>query len=99
MGDIPPKSNRKHPIRYSKHLYKARNLVERFFNKIKQFHRIATRFDKTPENFLAAVKLTSTRIWLGCNEFAAWAHDLDFLQAGRRSQHQTKQRPMHSWRR
>jgi transposase len=67
-ANIPPKSNRKDPICFSKHLYKARNLVERFFSKIKQFRRIATRFDKTAENFLAAVKLASIRIWLRGNE-------------------------------
>jgi transposase len=58
-ANIPPKSNRKDPICFSKHLYKARNLVERFFNKIKHYRRIATRYDKTAENFLAA--LTSSR--------------------------------------
>ncbi|WP_157672635.1 IS5 family transposase, partial [Chelatococcus daeguensis] len=63
-ANIPPKRNRKDPICFSRHLYKARNLVERFFNKIKHFRRIATRFDKTAENFLAAVKLASIRIWL-----------------------------------
>ena len=68
MGEHPPKCNRKDPICFSKHLYKARNLVERFFSKIKQFRRIATRFDKTAENFLAAVKLASIRIWLRGNE-------------------------------
>jgi transposase len=70
-ANIPPKCNRKDPICFSKHLYKARNLVERFFNKIKQFRRIATRFDKTAENFLAAVKLVSVRIWLRGNESTA----------------------------
>jgi transposase len=70
-ANIPPKANRKDPICFSKHLYKARNLVERFFNKIKQFRRIATRFDKTAENFLAAVKLASVRIWLRGNESTA----------------------------
>ena len=70
-ANIPPKRNRKDPICFSKHLYKARNLVERFFNKIKQFRRIATRFDKTAENFLAAVKLASVRIWLRSNESTA----------------------------
>jgi transposase len=70
-ANIPPKSNRKDPICFSKHLYKARNLVERFFSKIKQFRRIATRFDKTAENFLAAVKLASIRIWLRGNESTA----------------------------
>ncbi|MFS2151663.1 transposase, partial [Rhizobium sp. Rhizsp42] len=41
-----------------------RNLVERFFNKLKQFRGIATRYDKDPQNFLAAVKLLATRIWI-----------------------------------
>ncbi|WP_352814331.1 transposase [Mesorhizobium sp. M0207] len=44
-------------------LYKARNLIERFFNKAKQFRRIATRYDKLAENFLAALKLVAIRIW------------------------------------
>ncbi len=63
-ANIPPKANRRDPVCFSKHLYKARNLVERFFNRIKQFRRIATRYDKLAENFLAAVKLASIRIWL-----------------------------------
>lgn len=45
-------------------LYRKRNLVERFFCKLKQFRRIATRFDKLARNFLAAVALASARIWL-----------------------------------
>ena len=64
-ANIPPKANRRDPICFSKHLYKARNLVERFFNRIKQFRRIATRYDKLAENFLAAVKLAAVRVWLG----------------------------------
>ena len=63
-ANIPPKRNRRDPVCFSKHLYKACNLVERFFNRIKQFRRIATRYDKLAENFLAAVKLASIRIWL-----------------------------------
>ncbi len=43
-ANIPPKSNRKDPICFSPYLYTARNLVERFFNKIKHFRRIATRY-------------------------------------------------------
>ena len=62
-ANIPPKSNRKGPICFSRHLYRDRNLIERFFNKIKQFRGIATRYDKRPENYLAAVKLVATRIW------------------------------------
>jgi transposase len=63
-ANIPPKANRKDPICFSKSLYKARNLIERFFNKIKHFRRIATRYDKLAENFLAALKLAAVRIWL-----------------------------------
>jgi len=63
-ANIPPKANRKEPICFSPHLYKARNLIERFFNKIKHFRRIATRYDKLAENYLAALKLVAIRLWL-----------------------------------
>ena len=45
-------------------IYRQRNLVERFFCKLKQLRRIATRFDKLARNFLAAVLIASTRLWL-----------------------------------
>ena len=45
-------------------LYKKRNLVERFFNKLKHFRAVATRYDKRDDNFLASVQLASLRIWL-----------------------------------
>jgi len=48
----------------------ARNLVERFVNKIKQWRRIATRYDKLAANYLAFVKLASIRLWLRVNESA-----------------------------
>ena len=63
-ANIPPKSNRKDPICFSKYLYKARNLIERFFNKIKYFRRIATRYDKLAENYHAALNLVAVRIWI-----------------------------------
>lgn len=63
-ANIPPRRNRKGSFVFSKWLYRQRNLVERFFNKLKQFRGIATRYDKRPENYLAAVKLASVRIWL-----------------------------------
>lgn len=63
-ANIPPKSNRRDPICFSKHLYRARNLVERFFNRIKHFRRIATRYDKLAENYAAALKLVAVRIWV-----------------------------------
>jgi transposase len=45
-------------------IYRQRNLIERFFCRIKQFRRIATRFDKLARNFRAAVLLAATRLWL-----------------------------------
>ncbi len=63
-ANIPPKSNRKNPICFSPHLYKKRNLVERFFSKIKHFRAIATRYDASGGNYLAALKLVAIRIWL-----------------------------------
>jgi transposase len=49
---------------FSPHLYRARNLVERFFNTIKHYRRIATRYDKLAANDLAFVQLASIRLWL-----------------------------------
>ena len=69
--NIPDKSNRKEKHCFSKTLYKERNRVERFFNKIKHFHRIATRFEKYAENYLAMIKLASIRIWMRHNESMA----------------------------
>jgi len=60
--------NRKDPICFSPYLYRARNLIERFFNKIKQCRRVASRYDKLAANYLAFVKLASIRIWLRANE-------------------------------
>jgi transposase len=61
---IPPKSNRKQPRNFDRHLYKERHLIENFFGRLKQFRAIATRYDKTARNFLAAVYLTASVIWL-----------------------------------
>jgi transposase len=61
---VPPKRNRRHSRFYDRHLYKARHLIENFFCKLKQFRAIATRYDKTARNFLAAVQLASITIWL-----------------------------------
>ena len=67
---IPPKLNRKEPICFSPPLYRARNLVERFFNKIKQCRRIASRYDKLAANYLAFIKLASISLWLRTYESA-----------------------------
>jgi putative transposase len=61
---IPPKRNRKIQRPYDTDLYKERNLVERFFNKLKQFRRVATRYDKLLTNFMGFVKLAAIAIWL-----------------------------------
>jgi transposase len=58
-ANIPPKSNRKDALSFSPYLYRARNLVERFFNKIKQCRRVATRYDKLAANYLAFIQLAS----------------------------------------
>jgi transposase len=61
---IPPKANRKVSRDYDRDLFKARHLIENFFARLKQFRAIATRYDKTKRNFLAAVHLAAAAIWL-----------------------------------
>ena len=61
---IPPKRNRKVQRAYDRQLYKERNRIERFFNKLKQFRRVATRYDKLLANFMGFVKLAAIAIWL-----------------------------------
>lgn len=61
---IPSKRNRTTKRDYDKHLYKARHLIENFFCRLKQFRAIATRYDKTARNFLAAIYLAASLIWL-----------------------------------
>ena len=58
-------------IRDSHPLYRMRNRVERFFNKLKQFRRIATRYEKLAANYLAMIKIATIRIWLRVNESTA----------------------------
>jgi transposase len=70
-ANSPPKRNRKDPICFSPYLYRDRNLVERFFNKIKQCRRVATRYDKLAANYLAFVKLACIRLWLRVYESTA----------------------------
>lgn len=61
---IPPKKNRVVKRDYDRDLYKARHLIENFFAKLKQFRAIATRYDKTARNFLSAIYLAASFIWL-----------------------------------
>jgi transposase len=67
-ANIPPKWNRKEAFCFSPYLYRARNLVERFFTKFRQYRRIATRYDKLAANYLAFIRLASIRIWLHAHE-------------------------------
>ena len=61
---IPPKSNRKAVRLFDKDLYKARNLIERMFNKIKHFRRVATRYDKTASAYFGFVLVAGICLWL-----------------------------------
>jgi transposase len=70
-ANVKPMPNRKNVPAFSSFLYRERNLVERFFNKLKHFRAVATRYDKRSDNYLAAVKLASARIWMRFNESVA----------------------------
>lgn len=61
---IPPRSQRKTPRDYDKELYKERNLIERMFNKLKHFRRVATRYDKLDIAYLAFAFLAGIYLWL-----------------------------------
>lgn len=61
---IPPNRSRSQAIPYDEEVYKERNLVERFFNKIKHFRRIATRYDKTALSFMSFLSVVAAIIWM-----------------------------------
>ena len=63
-ANVKPMPNRKNIPAFSRFLYRYRNLVERFFNKLKHFRAIATRFEKHDANYLALIKLAAARIWM-----------------------------------
>ena len=65
---IPDRSSATTPHAFSRVLYRVRNRVERFFNKLKQFRRIATRYEKLAANFLTMNKIATIRIWLRAYE-------------------------------
>jgi len=60
---IPNRSNRKRPFSFSKRLYKLRWRIESAFNRLKDFRRIATRYDKLARNYLASVCLAAALVW------------------------------------
>ena len=59
---IPPRRHRKHQQAYDKALYKEHNAIERYFSKLKQFQRVATRYDKLLTTFMAFVKIAAIAI-------------------------------------
>lgn len=61
---IARKVNERHRGKFDKSIYRQRNLVERCFNRLKQFRRIATRYEKKRENYLAMLTLASILLWL-----------------------------------
>lgn len=61
---IPRKSNEKHKGKFDKEAYKQRNRVERLFNRLKQFRRIATRYEKRAHNYKAMLTLAAILLWL-----------------------------------
>jgi transposase len=61
---IPPKSNRLVQREYDKYIYKERNLIERLFNKLKNFRKLATRYEKLQKNFEALICLACSFLWL-----------------------------------
>jgi len=71
QANIPPKSYRKHPQPFDRALYR-RNVVERFFNRIKQYGGLATRYDKHAESFMGGMTLAAIRIAIRGNESTAW---------------------------
>lgn len=60
---IPPNPTRKHPHRYDAKAYKSRNLIERMFCRLKDFRRIATRYDKRADIYLSAILLAAALTW------------------------------------
>lgn len=71
FANIPAKRNRRQSFAFSPFLYRYRNLIERFFGKLKHARGLATRYDKRADNFLAAIKLFSARLWINANESTA----------------------------
>ena len=64
FANVKPMPRRINIPAFSSFLYRFRNLVERFFNKLKHFRAVATRFEKHDDNYLALVKLAAARIWM-----------------------------------
>ena len=70
-GHIPTQRDRKVQRSVDPAIYRQRNLIERFFNKLKHFRKVATRYEKTTRNYLAAILMASSRLWIRHYESAS----------------------------
>jgi transposase len=70
-GHIPTQRDRKVQRSVDPALYRQRNLIERFFNKLKHFRKVATRYEKSARNYLAAILMASSRLWMRHYESAS----------------------------
>jgi transposase len=61
---IPSRSNRKQPVSFDQKAYRERNRIERLFNRLKNWRRVATRYDKSAASFLAFITIASVTQWL-----------------------------------
>jgi transposase len=88
---IPPRSNRKTTIDYYREAYKRRNLIERCVNHLKQFRRIATRYEKTARAYLSMLCIASTMLRMKTvNTLASWTSGSDHLDLHRRVSRQAE---------
>lgn len=61
---IPAKRGRRNPASHDRHAYKLRNRIERMFNRLKNWRRVATRYDKTAQSYLGFVSIASAFLWI-----------------------------------
>ena len=64
IANVKPMPGRLNPLTFDRKLYRQRNVIERFFNRLKHFRAVATRYDKRDDNYLASIKLAAIRIQL-----------------------------------
>lgn len=76
---IPPKANRKDQRAFDRHQYRNRNVIERFFAKLKQFRRGATRYNKLASRFESFIELAASMLWLWLRQLST-RPNLDFIQ-------------------
>lgn len=81
FANVKPMPGRKMALPFSSYLYRFSNQIERFFNKIKPNRAIATRYEKYDANYLALVKLASTRLWLRVYESVAQSPSPAFVES------------------